>query len=219
MSLPHFAGNDGPMDTGSSNAATQDSSGEDSKRDLLRCGLDHLRTAGHASISVRALASCANLSPGAPYYHFGTRRGLLCALALEGFRQNNSAAAKIVRDGAADPRRVLADLAHRFIAFSLENPHLFELMYESELTHPVDPALSPAFRQAFDIVVGAVASARGESEGEQNVVRAVSFWTSIFGLARLLRFELLDPFFDRGSLDLQSLMIEEAVAGVLRASG
>lgn len=180
--------------------------------------MEQLQTAGHGAISVRSLASCANLSAGAPYYHFGTRRGLLAALALEGFGRLGQQAQDLVDRFADDPRHTLVALAHGFVGFALENPYLFDLMYESELTHPVDPVLQPSFKAMFNIIVDAIAAARGPVDRQQNVIRAVSFWTSIFGLARLLRLQLLDPFFEGQALDVRGLMIEEAVDSALRTA-
>ena len=202
----------------SKRAAADEATSEASRQALLRCGMQHLQTASHGSISVRNLASCANLSAGAPYYHFGTRRGLLAALALEGFTKLNQEALDIVERFADDPRHTLVVLAHGFVGFTLDNPYLFDLMYESELTHPVDPILQPSFQTAFNIIVEAIAAARGPVDRQQNIIRAVSFWTSMFGLTRLLRLQLLDPFFQGQALDVRGLMIEEAVDSALRTA-
>jgi AcrR family transcriptional regulator len=173
---------------------TEDKREEDVRADLLRCALTLLEKNGHESLSVRRVAELAGLSSGAPYYHFADRRALLLGLALEGFSNLHALAIRALDVGGVEPWQTLYALASVFLDFSAAHPELMDLMYESELTRPIDPALEPAYRRAFQMVVGVMRNVHPSVDKSTSLIRAVTFWTSLFGLSRLIRQRLLEPF-------------------------
>jgi len=167
---------------------------------------------------VRRLAEQACLSSGAPYYHFTDRRGLLLGLALEGFRQMNAVAEHVLAQTFCGSRERLTALSSAFLDYCDAHPQLIDLMYESELTRPIDPALEPAYRQAFDMVVQVMRGIHPAEPPSRSLVRAVAFWTSLFGLSRLLRQQLLEPFKDELVGDWRDAILGEIVAAALAPS-
>lgn len=167
---------------------------DDARGSLVRCALALLEESGHQNLSVRRVAERAGVSSGAPYYHFADRRALLLALSIEGFRQLDVAAAVALERTDATPVEVLLELASSFLDFSAARPQLIDLMYESELTRPIDDGLEPSYRRAFEMMVSAITLALPKGSSPKAMVRAVAFWTSLFGLSRVLRQQLLDPF-------------------------
>lgn len=106
----------------------------------------------------------------------------------------------------------LRALASAFIDFSERHPQLIDLMYESELTRPVDPGLEPSYRRAFDMVVNAVRSAAPNASETISIIRAVAFWTAVFGLSRILRQQLMQPFDDRIAGSWRDVVLDAIVA-------
>jgi AcrR family transcriptional regulator len=186
-------------------------SNDTARAGLLRFALAALEEDGHEALSVRRIAERAGVSSGAPYFHFADRRALLIALALEGFRLLNGRAREGMDGSHAGPRQLLHGLAGVFIDFSAEHPRLVDLMYESEITRPVDEALKPVYREGFALVEAAIERAHQGAERVGLSVRAASFWASLFGLSRLLRHKLLDPFSDLDVGDWKAAILDEIV--------
>src|SRR6185503_8590917 len=78
-----------------------------------------LETEGVGGLSVREAARRAGVSHNAPYRHFADRDALLDALVTEGFEQLQKAIEN--RTGRA--------LGEAYVAFALERPQRFRLMF------------------------------------------------------------------------------------------
>ena len=167
---------------------------DDARSHLLRCASELLEESGSQALSVRRVSDRAGLSSGAPYYHFADRRALLIALALDGFDQLQRRADAVLAGSALSPAGLLLALSDAFLDFCADHPQLIDLMYESELTRPIDPMLEPAYRRAFELVVNVLQRAQSDRPSSEALVRAVTFWTSLFGLSRVLGHRLLEPF-------------------------
>src|ERR1700716_2929700 len=76
----------------------------DPRRVLLEEAGASLRESGPAARSLRALARRAGVSHAAPAHHFGDKRGLLTAVAAEGFRRLSASLA-----ATYDATRVFAE--------------------------------------------------------------------------------------------------------------
>lgn len=167
---------------------------ESARSELIAVALAMLEEGGHAQLSVRRVAERLGRSSGAPYFHFPNRRALLLALAVEGFNRSEARARAVLDRTDLTPQEALCALAETFLDFCDHRPELVDLMYESELTRPIDPQLEPAYRRAFDLVVEAMARVHPDADTRAPMLRAVGYWTALFGLSRLLRQQLLAPF-------------------------
>lgn len=192
---------------------------ENLRRDLLEAGREYVKAHGHHDLSVRKLAQQVGVSPGAPYHHFPDRRSLLLALAIDGFDSLAIASGQFDIGGTVALERVKA-LAANFVKFALENPHLIELMYESELTRPsLDPALlkfqlDSQFR-GTQIIKESVPGITDKEAGLRNL----ALWTSIYGLVSMINKGVLRPFGD-GDFEIPEIcdwVIERAAASALAA--
>ena len=125
---------------------------------LLDAGLRLLEE--DEAFSLRAVARRAGVSPTAPYRHYADKEALLAALATDGF-------ARLADRLAAAAE--LTDMAEQYVAFALEHPRLFRLMYGR-------PTANAAAARTGEILASRLA----------DPVLQVGAWAMVHGLAVLL---------------------------------
>lgn len=103
---------------------------------LIEAAADAVASHGVAALSLRALARELGVSHTAPRHHFNDKRGLLTALAADGYAR---LAEKLF---AAGDDFLEAGVA--YVRFAIENPGHFAVMYQPELVHEEDVALQEA---------------------------------------------------------------------------
>jgi AcrR family transcriptional regulator len=120
-----------------------------------------LEKEGLAGLSVREAARRAGVSHSAPYRHFADREALLTALVAEGFGRLN----------AALENRAGRDLGEAYVAFALEHPQRFRLMFSrARANADVQARFAASFAH-----LGADAAAAGAAA-----------WSLVHGLASLI---------------------------------
>ena len=189
---------------------------ENLRRDLLDAGREFVRANGHLGLSIRTMAQQVGVSPGAPYHHFPDRRSFLLALAVEGFGEMMAKTPALV-SGQLPASEKLREMGVRFVRFAETNPHLIDLMYESELTTPsLDPELlkfqimgHAALRQ----IIGEALP--GLSDGEYDL-RVIAYWSAIYGFASMRKKGVIHT---EGitllSVDIADAIIDRAVLAAL----
>ena len=161
----------------------QPSHREDLRGELLAAAVAFVEREGHEGLSMRRLAEDVGVSSGAPYHHFADRRALLVAVALAGYAEMFRATTPADADGL-DGRTVLTRTFLDFIRFAVDHPHMFTLMYESELVRPqpaseLAEAQTAGFRQLRQTVI----DLSPELDETGRAVRIASIWSAIFGYA------------------------------------
>ncbi|TAG30193.1 MAG: TetR/AcrR family transcriptional regulator [Rhodobacterales bacterium] len=148
---------------------------------LLAAAEDELAERGMEGFSLRSVAKRAGVSHAAPAHHFGDAKGLLTALAAEGFRQ--FLAAQAAREAVAepDPASQLIAAGLGYVDFALARPTLFRLLWQSERPDFADPDLGQAARAAYAHLVDQVTGAGGRNTADEAAV-----WAIAHGLADLL---------------------------------
>lgn len=121
------------------------------RQTLITEGLAALEADGLAALSLRSIAARAGVSHAAPKNHFGQLRGLLTAMAAEGFRRHVA----FMRAGL--PRRSsraarLAAAMRGYVKFAESHPHLFALMFSSQHCDYDDAELGAAAAQSYDVL-------------------------------------------------------------------
>lgn len=180
----------------------QPSHREDLRRELLDAGVRFVTREGHEGLSIRKLAEEVGVSPGAPYHHFPDRRSLLTAVALEGyadmFRQTRVDPSEFEQqtdDPAARAEAALYNTFVRFIRFAGANPHMFTLMYESELVRPsLSPELAEAQDIGFQLLRQEVEQLSGHMSDRERSIRMATMWSAIFGYAMQFNRAMLRGF-------------------------
>lgn len=123
------------------------------KRALVEEGIALLREEGLAALSLRAIAKRVGVSHTAPRNHFGSLRGLLTAIAAEGFRRHAAAMREGLPEGAAPGERMRAAL-EGYARFAETNPELYALMFDGDRVDMADPVLSEAGDASYAVLSG-----------------------------------------------------------------
>jgi AcrR family transcriptional regulator len=136
---------------------------------------------GWSNVTVRRLSDEISYSQPVLYAHFGSRDGILAAVAIEGFEELGVAlemARKRVKRG-----NPVESVAAAYLAFAASSPALYEAMFSLSLSVPFDDAATPAelrfaFSQLMELFQG---------HGSKSEVRSELFWASLHGIAELTR--------------------------------
>ena len=154
---------------------------------ILRAARRIAEIEGWSNVTVRRLADEISYSQPVLYAHFGSREGILAAVAIEGFAELGVAmekARKRVRRGSA-----VESVALAYLEFAASSPALYEVMFSLNLSVPFGEAATPAelrfgFSQLLELFPGP------ESRSE---VVAELFWASLHGIAELTRTKRFPP--------------------------
>ena len=136
---------------------------------------------GWSNVTIRRLSEEISYSQPVLYAHFGSREGILAAVAIEGFQEIGLAlekARKRVKRG-----NTVESFAAAYLEFAASSPALYEVMFSLSLSVPFDDAATPpelrfAFAQLLELFPGP----RSRSD-----VLSELFWASLHGIAELTR--------------------------------
>ncbi|GAA1993875.1 TetR/AcrR family transcriptional regulator [Amycolatopsis minnesotensis] len=137
---------------------------------------------GVEAVTLRRIAKDSGVSHSAPLRHFSGRAQLLSAVAAEGFAALGGGP---LPDGTPHERLLAACRA--YVAFALENPALFELMFRHDLVDTAEPRLAAAAGAVFSRFGALVAAAQatGWRDDATEDALAASLWAALHGLAGL----------------------------------
>jgi AcrR family transcriptional regulator len=142
---------------------------------------------GWPNVTVRRLSDEISYSQPVLYAHFGSREGILAAVAIEGFEELGLAmekARKRVKRG-----NPVESVAAAYLEFAASSPALYEVMFSLSLTVPFgDPATPPELRFAFSQLLELFPGQSSKSE-----VMTELFWASLHGIAELTRTRRFPP--------------------------
>jgi AcrR family transcriptional regulator len=161
----------------------------DLRRQLIASALEIISAQGVASLTMRELSRINDVSRMAAYRHFKNKHDLLCAVAEEGFRIIAERYQAIVAQTRADALETLEALGRAYVAFALENPALYRLMFGSLLTREErPPSMREMAGQAFGHLPATVAlcQAQGRIRPGSSLALASTLWSTMHGLATLL---------------------------------
>ncbi|KQY52262.1 TetR family transcriptional regulator [Lysobacter sp. Root494] len=167
----------------------------DLRRAVIETALDMLREEKNWQFTLREVARRAGVSHAAPYKHFPDKAALLAELAMIGFDRlrESLAAAK-----AETPTTLLAEIAsisHAYVAFGMENPALYRLMFSAEEGKAVGMHLNERAMAVFEISLDLLR--RGQATGhvrERPIEgQAAACWSLVHGITMLAIDGLLVP--------------------------
>lgn len=137
--------------------------------------------------SLRETARRAGVSPAAPAHHFGDVRGLLTAIAAQAFADLADALEKADASAGPDREARIKAQGEAYVAFALDRPARFDVMWRKPLLDNGDPQLSEAGDRAFDVLDRVTRPEGAPSSGSSDPVLAPSIaaWSLVHGFARL----------------------------------
>lgn len=140
---------------------------------------------GPTGFSLREVARRAGVSHAAPAHHFGDTRGLLTAVATEGFEELNRAFESAL-EGVDDPIARLNACGKAYVSTAVEHPGHFGVMCVSELVDSGDAALVTASVGAYEHLLGVLSEIRDALNPDLDVEAAATMtWSAVHGLAVL----------------------------------
>jgi AcrR family transcriptional regulator len=142
---------------------------------------------GWSNVTVRRLSDEISYSQPVLYAHFGSREGILAAVAIEGFQEMGLAlekARKRVQRG-----NTVELVAAAYLEFAASSPALYEVMFSLGLSVPFDDPATPselhfAFSQLMELFQG---------QSSKPEVISELFWASLHGIAELSRTKRFPP--------------------------
>jgi len=183
---------------------------------ILKAAMELYVKSGYENVTMRRIAAKIEYSPGTIYLYFQNKNDIMLQLCYQGFERLLGHQDKLVK--IADPLERLSAGGRYYLAFALENPEFYELMFATtEVLRDSGPdeeaAPLRAFRK-FAENVEACLDAGIFSPGEVETT-AIALWATLHGLASLLIKGRL-RFLPEESLDK---VVEQAYAFSLRKSG
>jgi AcrR family transcriptional regulator len=148
---------------------------------ILRAARKIAELEGWPNVTVRRLSDEISYSQPVLYAHFGSREGILTAVAVEGFQELGLAMEKARKRGKRES--AVESVAAAYLEFAASSPALYEVMFSLGLSVPfgapdTPPELRFGFSQLLELFEGRDAKAE---------VLAELFWASLHGIAELTR--------------------------------
>src|SRR5215469_1781114 len=135
---------------------------------------------GWSNVTVRRLSDEISYSQPVLYAHFGSREGILTAVAIEGFQEIGLALEKARK--RAKRGNMVESVAAAYLEFAASSPALYEVMFSLNLSVPFDdPATPPELRFAFSQILELF-----QQSSKPDVISEL-FWASLHGIAELTR--------------------------------
>lgn len=167
---------------------------------LITAAKEILITSGLNSLSIRKLAEKTNVSRAAPYHHFKDKNELLCAIAEDGFLQQDALLEKeFSRKTENDPIIRLERFILAYLRFASENQEQFDLMYGGTIWKGGRPtaSLSRVSKISFKRWLNEIKSLQLKGVLKQNVPPlrlAQVTWATLHGLCHLSKDRIyIDP--------------------------
>jgi AcrR family transcriptional regulator len=136
---------------------------------------------GWSNVTVRRLSDEISYSQPVLYAHFGSREGILAAVAIEGFQEMGLALEKARKP--VKRRNTVKSVAAAYLKFAASSPALYEVMFSLSLSVLFDDAATPPeLRFAFFQLL-----ALFQGQGSKSDVLSELFWASLHGIAELTR--------------------------------
>lgn len=131
----------------------------DTKAVLLQTATSLLKERGADAITLRAVGERAGVSRTAPYRHFKDKEALLAGVAAQAFGLLGRAFAD-AKQLHHDPVRQLDTMLETYVAFALDEPYQYRLMFGSDLRSHEHPELKDAAMTVLTQLVQTVQEAQ-----------------------------------------------------------
>ncbi len=169
----------------------------DLRRALVEAACRLLEKEGAQSLSLRAVAREAGVSPAAPYHHFKDKSELLDAVAHEGWEKLDLAF-QAARDAQISPPDRVRELGVAYVRFASQHPDLYRVMYDcsrdkADMPAHVHENEESAYRRVREVLISAAADPTDEISLE---LATIACWCAAHGLAEMTSFKQFEPLKD-----------------------
>ena len=163
----------------------------DLRQTLLNAAVELISSGGVENLSIRKLADQVGVSRTAPYHHFQDKNELLCAIAEQGFIQQDRILNEAMNDSdTLNQAKVFETYVLNYLSFADQNRETYDLMYGREVWRTGKPtsSLQSVSRHSFRIwrLWIEVLHKQGVFDPKESPRRiAQAHWASLHGLCRL----------------------------------
>ncbi len=163
----------------------------DLQQSLLQAATEMIAEGGTESLSMRKLADRVGVSRTAPYHHFKDKNELLCAIAEQGFRRQESILNRAREaSGTESLQAVFRQYVLTYIESSHQHREQYDLMFGREIWRNGQPtaSLQQLSKESFQNWLNWVTELQqvGLLRGENPLRTAQITWATLHGLCRLL---------------------------------
>jgi AcrR family transcriptional regulator len=159
----------------------------DLRESVIAAAVQIIGKRGPKALTLRSVAHRLGVSQTAPYRHFASKEALLAAVAAEGFRTlEKRIEAEMVLAGG-DPVERFRAIGIAYMAFAIEHPAHFTIMYAARPPEFSQGPVADASRHAFKLTKEAVERCQREGrapKGDPSRI-VVAAWAFVHGLAML----------------------------------
>jgi AcrR family transcriptional regulator len=157
------------------------------REQIIRAARRIAELEGWPNVTVRRLSDEISYSQPVLYTHFGSREGILTAVAIEGFQELGLALEKARK--RAKRGNAVESVATAYLEFAASSPALYEAMFSLSLSVPFGDVATPgemqfAFSQLRELFQG---------DSSKSEVLAELFWANLHGIAELTRTKRFPP--------------------------
>jgi AcrR family transcriptional regulator len=170
---------------------------------------------GPDGVTIRALAQRLGLSAGSIYTYFRSKDELLQQVAAQGFERLMASA--MGASEIPDPREAMLEGGRRYLAFAMENPALYRLMFQEMDVSPVrsEPPMPVPGRALYDLyrdLYARAVEAGTVRDGGDPEMQTLIGWSAVHGFAMLALSGRLPP---PRMPDAELTQIRDAFLGVI----
>lgn len=171
---------------------------------LRAAAVEVIAEKGLASFSLREVARRAGVSHAAPGYHFGDARGLLTAVAIEGF-ETLYAETAAASDGIEDPIERLKAIGRGYVRVGVRHPAHCEVIFRDDVLDTDDERLQTAGLRAYGLLESTVADIAERHDPRIDVNNSARLcWSVVQGLVQLqAKFAHLDAALGLAPVDIE----------------
>lgn len=156
---------------------------------LKRAAIELVVEGQLASLSLRAVARRAGVSPAAPYRHFPSREALLASIAADGYRMRSEATMAAVAPLASEPLEQFLEAGVQYVLFAHQHPGHYAIMSAPEIADSREyPELHKTSAESSQILMQSIRNCQAQgfmTNSDAHDVAAAA-WASVHGLAALI---------------------------------
>ncbi len=185
---------------------------------LVAAAIEIVDESGVTALTLRAAARRAGVSHAAPAHHFGDKRGLLAAVAEEGFRLHFAHLQRCVEQVPDQPLPRFRAVGAAYITFATRHPARFRVMFHAELADKSGyPGLAEAAAASRDMLYDGIVRCQQTGfirPGNPGAI-ALLAWTAVHGLASLaINGQLEGKGYPTDAAELAELLTMEMFLGL-----